>query len=52
MRVYMREYVEFMPSGLIKSALNLGKKYVYRAINDILHDWSMDDIFEDNWMRQ
>jgi len=47
----MQEQIEFMP-GLIRSALNFGKRYVYRAITNILREWSMDEVIEDNWFGQ
>ncbi|WP_455463148.1 hypothetical protein [Candidatus Hodarchaeum mangrovi] len=47
----MQEQIEIMPS-LIRSALNFGKRYIHRAISDILREWSMDDIIEDNWFGQ
>ena len=40
--------VELMPD-LLKSALNYGKKYVNRAVGDILRDWALIDLVEDQF---
>ena len=40
--------VELMPD-LLKSALNYGKKYVNRTVGDILRDWALIDLFEDQF---
>ena len=32
---------------LVQSALNYGKRYLYRALSDFLKDWSLDEFLED-----
>ncbi|MFX1282189.1 MAG: hypothetical protein ACFFB5_00980 [Promethearchaeota archaeon] len=34
--------------GLLKTALNYGKRYIYRTLSDILKEWSLDPFLEDN----
>ncbi|MHA2225607.1 MAG: hypothetical protein ACXAC8_10415 [Candidatus Hodarchaeales archaeon] len=36
------------PSGLIKSALNYGKRYLLRVLSDFVREWALDDYFEDD----
>ena len=40
--------VDLMPD-LFKSALNYGKKYVNRTIGDILRDWALSDLIDDEF---
>jgi hypothetical protein len=40
--------IEIMPD-LLKSALNYGKKYINRTIGEILREWALSDIFDDQF---
>ena len=40
--------VDLMPD-LLKSALNYGKRYVNRAVGDILRNWTLTDLIEDQF---
>ena len=40
--------VDVMPD-LLKSALNYGKRYVNRAVGEILRGWALNDLIEDQF---
>ncbi len=40
--------IQIMPD-LLKSALNFGKKYVNRTVGEILREWTLVDMFEDQF---
>ena len=40
--------IQIMPD-LIKSAINYGKKYLNRTVGEILREWTLVDIFEDEF---
>ena len=40
--------VDLMPD-LLKTALNYGKKYVNRTIGDILREWALIDLVDDEF---
>ncbi|MHA2202128.1 MAG: hypothetical protein ACW991_00430 [Candidatus Hodarchaeales archaeon] len=37
---------------LLKTAFNYGKRYIYRSLSDILKEWSLDELLEDDQFRQ
>ena len=47
----MQEEIFLMPN-LLKSAIQYGKRYLYRTISDILREWSLDEVLEDNWFNK
>ncbi len=40
--------IQIMPD-LLKSAVNYGKKYVNRTVGEILREWALMDIFDDQF---
>ncbi|MFX0122788.1 MAG: hypothetical protein ACFFAE_04065 [Candidatus Hodarchaeota archaeon] len=47
----MQDESQFI-DALLKTAFNYGKRYIYRALSNILKEWSLDELLEDKQFQQ